>query len=277
MKSLRIFHSDNGTLVDLSSKLERYQVGEVSFELVSADDYLFIGARLPFNHLYFAFNTLNATTSNPSVDYWDGDEWVAAVEISDETNGMTQNGFVEWVPDEDDSWSMESTSDDGETITGLESVKIYDRYWVRIGFDADIDAGTELKWVGNVFCDDDDIGSEFPDLNRDNVKTAFMAGKTDWQEQCVRASELLVQDLINAGKVIGAGQILNREDYRNACVMKTAEVIYRSMGGDYSDEADKCRAEYKIRMASIRSTVDKNLDAKEQVSERSNMTGFMSR
>lgn len=275
---LRILYSDNGSLTDLSTKLNDYAVGSHVFNAFNKDqDAIFIGSRAPFNHLYFKPSVLSATTPNIlSVSYWDGDSFEDAVEVIDETLGFTVAGFVTFVPDKDKSWSMESTNHGGDQVTGLTSVKIYDRYWIKLTFSANFSATTALAWVGRKFSDDTDLGYEFPALIATDVKTS--AGYANGYEALhIKAAEVLVQDLIKKEVIFDKGQILEREQFKNASVQKVAELIYNIWGDDYVDNRNDARKEYDQRLDSSIYLIDNNSNAIEEVQERVTRQGWLSR
>lgn len=274
---MRVFFSDNGSLIDLTANLTRYDATVSSLGIVAAEDAVYIGQRLPFNHLYFKMGTANTANVTTTAAYWDGDAWIPVVELRDETAGLSASGFMTWVPDRDKSWTRESTNYDSDSITGLTGVVVYDLYWLKLTFSGNFTGSPTIQWVGNLFADDTDLGAEFPDLVRTNVLTSFKAAKTDWQEQHVRAAEVMAQDIVNAGVVLGKQQILVREDYRPAAIQKVAEIIMRSFGTDYVEPANAARNEYKHRLAMARATVDRNNNATEDVAERFSKTGFMTR
>ena len=273
----RIIFSDNGTLNDYSVALNKYEASTENFVLVAAEDYLFVGSRFPFNSLFFKMGTVNSNSSTMSVHYWDGDEWQAVVNIIDETEGLTQDGNVTFYPDLDENWMREHTNYNGETITGLSGITIYNQYWIRISFSADLSAGTTLRYIGNIFCNDDDIYSEYPDFRSPNVLTSFKSGKTDWEEQRYKASRILIQDLVDKKIITEGGQILNRSDYAEACVSKTAEIIYNSFGDDFKDQKLEAHKEYNARLSKRVHRVDLNGNALEDISESRNETGFLNR
>jgi len=270
------FPDPSAGLNDYSTELSNYQSGTKN-PTIGATTYLYISSRQPFNSAYIKFSTASAASANINVSYWDGDTWRASVETIDETAGFTQSGNVTWSTNRDYSWSKEHTNYNGETITGLSSVVVYSQYWVRIGFDGSLDAGTTLSWIGNLFCEDDDIEAEFPDFGLSSTKTSFEAGKTDWEEQRVIASRELVKDLIDKKIINDGGQILNRRDYREACVQKTAEIIFRSFGDDFIDQRRDARNEYKSRLNRRIHRVDLNSNALEDDAESNNETGFLNR
>jgi hypothetical protein len=274
----RILYSDNGTLSEWTPELEKFQSGSQTFSLVSAEDAIYIGSLFPFNHKYFKMGaTPNAETASIAVKYWDGDEFVDVVNVVDETSvsgaSLGQSGFITWTPDEDKLWSMEHTED----ITELNTIKIYNMYWTKITFSADLTASVILSWLGQVFSDDDDLGSEFPLLNRAAMLTAFESGKTDWEEQHVKAAEILIKDLIESNVIDNRNQILLREKFKLASVSKCAELAFRGFGDDYADDRRDARQEYNSRKKLRVYMVDKNEDALLQNSEARTRHGFLSR
>lgn len=286
----RVLFSNNGTLEDFSVSLNNYLSGTKPFNYVAGEDYLFIGARLPFNHIYIKLNKPNTTTVTTKVEYWDGNNWVNTVEVIDETNGFNQSGHIQWTPNKDYQWSMESTNYSGETVTGLEDVVIYDRYWVRVSFNGNFQGleinndpnpstyeNVELSWVGNLFSNDSELGSIYPDLVRSTVLDAFKSGKTSWEEQAVMAGEILIQDLINNGIIIEKGQILDWRLFTKASIYKIAEMVFVSFGDDYIDQSKEARNYYKQYSQLKINRIDKNRDAIESHREAVETVGFLTR
>lgn len=274
-----VIHSNNGTLTDISKSVLKYASGTSAIaDWVAAQDYLYLGSRAPFNHAYFKLSVVSATASNVmTVQYWDGREWRDAHRVEDETSGFTASGFVTFYPDKRYSWEQESTNDQNETVTGLTTVNVYDLYWMRIKFSLDIPAGFTLAWAGQKFSDDDDLNAEFPDLVRANMLLAFGTGKTSWEEQHVKAAELTALDLIASEVVDWSGQILVREEFTLAAVMKVAEMIYGALGDDYVDQRDRAAREYKSRLDKSVYRVDKNQNAILDKGEDTQRVGFMTR
>ena len=137
--------------------------------------------------------------------------------------------------------------------------------------------GTELSWVGQKFSDDDDLGAEHPDLTLSSVISAYESGKTDWEEQHVRAAELIVRDLIGQKIIYSKNQILERETFMLPSVSKVAEIIYSAFGDDYSDQKAAARGEYKERFSKSIYDVDLNEDGDLSLKEMSFRQGFMKR
>ena len=270
----RFLYLDNGVLSDWTVALNNYKNGSKAMPFVANEDYLFIGSRLPFNHFYVKLTQSNAHISSLSIEYWGNNGWVPSVNTIDETDAFANSGFISFTPNRDTPWKREEKS---STIPQLSNVLIYDYYWLRITFVPDLHVNTSIDWIGNIFSDDNDLAAEFPDLVRSNVLTAYQAGKTNWQEQAVKAAEIIEHDLVNRGILDGNESILDREWYKNASVQKTAEIIFSAFGDDYVDQRARAREEYGLRLVKRLAGVDKNMNATEDVFERQVVTGFLSR
>lgn len=278
MRQTRVIYSDDGTLTDISTEMSNYHSGTYTFSgFVAAEDYIYIGNIVPFNHFYLKMDTASVASTTMSVAYWSGSGWTSVVEVEDETVGLTTDGFVTFVPNRSYGWSNANTNGQGQTVTGLSTLTIYDKYWIRVSFNNDLTADSVIGWLGQKFADDNDLGSEYPDLLRSTVLAAFETGKTDWEEQHVRSSELIVKELISKNIIYGKGQILDRSSFMLPTVSKTAEIIFNSFGDDYLDQKKAARDEYDLRMNKSIYDVDSNLDGELTGKEMSTRQGFMSR
>ena len=273
---LRTLFSDNSTISDISVNANDYHTGADVIAMVSAEDKILIGSYFPFNHLYLKMgSTVNALASVMTIKYWDGAEFRAVAELIDETKSsgatLAQSGFITFVPHKKHSWVKEDTVDidDNEEVTGLGTVKIYERYWIEITVSADLTAGTELEWIGNIFNKDDNtIDGLYPDLALSKTKTAYQTGKTDWEEQRVLAAEEIIDDLKKANIIVSAGHILERSDFRLAEVHKVAAIVYNAFGSARDEERAKASSKYKNALAGFAATIDKNENARSDSSER---------
>lgn len=269
----RVIFSNNSVLEDFSISMNNYHSGSEVMDFIATEDKLFIGSRFPFNSIYLKVATGNTLSSELSIKYWDNSNFSSAVEVIDETSvlgaSLSKSGYITFVPQKNKKWAWEDTVDDNGAVNvdGLGSVTIYDSYWIEISFSGDLDVNTSLEWIGDLFCDDADLDSEFPFLAKSNVKTRFEAGKVDWEEQRVRASEILVDDLISS-KVINSGDnLLERRKLMPSCVSKTAEIVFNAFGDDYKDNKQDARVEYKSRIKKDLFSVDRDGDARLSVSE----------
>lgn len=269
----RVLFLDNGVVNEWSPNLNNYNSAAKVFPFVAGQDYLYIGSKLPFNHLYFKLEELNVISSTMSVEYY-SNGWNSVVELIDETNGFTESGFITFTPNRNSPWVMKPYSNE---VSGLSSVIIYDEYWLRISFSNSLTSTTSIKWLGNILSDDYDLGAEFPDLIKSEVMYSYKSGKTNWQEQHIKAAEIIENDLINKGVIDGQESILHKEWYRTASVQKTAEIIFSAFGDDYIDQRAAAREEYKARLTKRLARVDKNQNGSEEVEESRNVSGFLSR
>lgn len=272
----RFIFNNNSVIKDLTVGLNKYDDTSTAFAYQSGD-YLYINSSLPFNNIFIKVGSPNAVATTMSVGYWTTDGWISAIEVIDETNGLFQSGRVTFTPNRDKGWEKEDTNYSGNTIDGLESLNIYTSYWIRISFNQTLTSTTRLDWIGQIFSDDDDLNAEFPNLNRNNVRQAFQAGKTSWEEQHVRAAELIIKDLEDNQILNSGNQILIASEFKNASVQKVAEIIYTAMGDDYADQKTEARREYQSRLSRRIARVDRTAQAIVTNSEKGNETGFLRR
>ena len=282
MNNLRIFFSDNSVLTDFSSSLNYYGGSGKAVTYTVAQDYIYIGQRSPFNHIYIKLgDTVNAVTANMTAQYWDGKDWIDAVEIIDETSvsgkSLAQSGFISFVPNKDKAWEAEDTNYQGSSVTGLTTLVIYDQYWMRLKFNATLTPAIVLKWLGYKFCNDSDLAAEFPDLSRQKVRDIYSSGLTTYEEQIIRASDLIVSDLISKQVIDEVGNILVKDQFKLPCVSKLAELIYQTLGDDYDDNRIIARSEYDKRMDKSIFKVDTNNNAILDKKENNIRSGFLSR
>lgn len=259
----RIIFEDNVTLIDRSIPLSNISSETTTLPVVAAEDYLYIGSDLPFNHRYFEVSTANATTSAVSVSIWDGSNWVAAVDVLDQTSvsgkTLAQSGIISWATDRTKSWGKEDTTED---IPALASLKIYDMYWVRIGFSADLSGTTALQYVGHKFANDDDLINYYPDLGTSGAMTTYKAGKTNWNEQHVLAAEEIILKLRKDRKLISPSQLFDWTLFNLAAIHKCAEIIFRAFGQDYDEVRKNANADYHKAFSGIDFGVDRDIDGR---------------
>jgi len=274
--NFRFIHDNNGTLADTSVNVNNYYSGTTgSIAFVAADDKLYIGSIQPFNSMYFKLSTAASTDGGISIKYWDGSTtWRSAVEVHDETVGFTSSGYISWQVDRQYGWSREDTVDGSGAarIAALSSVTIYDMFWAEITFATD--ETFVLDWIGQIFSNDNELQTEYPELLNTSLLTAIESGKTDYEEQNVRASRILVDDLITKGIIKHQSNILDKDKLTTIAVCKVAELVYNMLGDDYIDQKREARNEYRSRLKKVLFNVDANSDADLSVGERKTKQGF---
>jgi len=245
----------------------------------SLEDALYIGSDLPFNHRHIEMTVTNAQIANWSVSSWNGSLFIPCVDVIDltKTLGTTtlgQSGILAWTPDRQKSWFGEDTT---ENMKGeLSTLKIYNLYWVKLTLSANLSVTTEIKYVGHKFSNDADLEAQYPDFADSNFKMAFKSGKTNWIDQTILASEMIIQDLRKSRVIMSSSQILDWREFAMASVHKTAEIVFRAMGDDYKDQLKTAQAAYKAALESA-SNLDGNLNATIDPKERANSVGYFSR
>lgn len=276
LSSNRVIWNDGGTLKDLSTLLNNYLSGTKVIDLVAATDFLYIGSDVPFNHRFINVAVANAAASVPTVEIWDGNSWVAAVDVIDQTAvagaTLAQNGILKWVTDKNKTWGKEVSTED-MAASGLQTLKIYNMYWVRLSFSGNLTGTFALKYVGHKFSKDEDLGAYYPDLNRSAVMTSFSAGKTTWDDQHVAAAEEIFLDLRQKRELWAKGQIFDWEPFTMCSVHKVASIIYSAFGEAYRAQKDDADERYESALdGALSQGIDKDEDGHLDLSEQQGFT-----
>lgn len=255
----RIIWSDNGVLKDLSIQLSNFASDLAVIDIKAAEDAIYLGSDMPFNHRYFHLGVANDIDSSPSLSIWSGSAFEPTVDKLDQTvdstlaKTMAKNGILSWVPEISKFWGREQTT---EHIPALSTLKIYQMYWAKLTFSADLKPTFSLGYVGHRFCNNDDLYSRFPDLANTDLLNSFKSGKTDWVEQQILASETVVRDLRADQKLWSINQVLEWERFQEAACYKTAEIAYSAFGKDYADDVASARKYYKEALGQSRGGID---------------------
>lgn len=255
---------------DISLAVNDFRAGTQAFVYTSGQ-YLYIGSPLPFNNLWFELGTANVNAATTSVSMWFGNAWVAAVDMNDDTAGLTRSGRLSWNTDRLKGWDLEQTSED---VTGLTSFKIYWKYWLRLSFSASFSVGTTLKYIGQKFSNDVVLPSFYPDLMQTAILTSFASGKTTWDEQHYMAAEQIVADLKTRGIICDKGQVLDWSIFTNAACHKVAQIVYQAFGQPYLDQLKRAGDSYREAMNIKYFPVDRNANGSLEPVERTISTAY---
>lgn len=280
LRNSRVIFNDNGTLRDMTVELGDILSGTYLFNYTTSQDYLYIGSETPFNHKYFDLYSVNAVSTNITVEIWTGTQWLAAVDVLDETKvsgvSFAQSGRISWSINQDDnSWSRDDTDD--MSNSGLETLNIYGLYWVRLSWSATMTGTTTLSYVGHKFSDDTDLEAQYPDLARSELKTAFKAGKTTWKDQALIAAENIIHDLIQRNVINNGSQIIEWNLFRRASTHQVAAIIFRAFGDDYQNDLIQALKDYKEAMDIKVFKVDYNKNAMLDDSETRSISSVLTR
>lgn len=282
----RIILLNDGDLTDLSKDLnDAASASDATQEILAADDgYLYLGSDLPFNHRYFDMTVDGENSVAPSaietIEVWDGNEWVEAVDVIDQTvldnATLGQSGIVSWTLDRNQSWVQEDSTED-MTDSGLEDLKIYGMYWVRIGFTVNLGSGLSINYIGHKFAKDSDLGAYYPDLIRASVMAAHTEDKTDWNLQHIIAAEEICRELRKARVIWNPNQLFNWEQFNLAGIHKCAEILFSSFGEAFEEQRKIALGKYKSEVNQGVFVVDRNENGRVEEVERRPYIGMVRR
>ncbi len=258
---------------DISERVNDYRTGTYTFPY-ETDEYLYVGSIFPFNNLFFELGTLNIVAASVSIDIWFGNAWVPAVDILDQTSGLTASGRIQWNTDDLKGWDLEQRS---EEVTGLTGSVIYNMYWARFSWSAALTASTSIKYIGQKFANDDILQSFYPDLGLSNIKTAFESGKTTWDEQHYMAAEHIIRDLKKRNIIKSRSQLLDHSLFVDASCHKVASIIYQAFGTPYFEQLQMADKKYSESINLRFFNLDVNADGSLEPVERGLSQAFMRR
>lgn len=272
----RIFYKDNTDLVDLSVNMNDFLNDSYTFNVEASNDAIFIGSILPWSNRYFSVKTANTDTSSLIIETWDGNSFTPSFDLIDETISseitMSEAGLVRFTPDKDISWVREYES---FQIPELSSTYVLRMFWTKITFTQD--CSFTLDYIGQKFCDDNDLYAQYPDLDKPELRERYKSGKTDWSEQAFIASNYIIKDLSKRSLAISEHQVLSPELFEDPCIHKTAEIIYAAFGEGYRDDRNLARKAYEDMMDIKMHHIDKNQDGRLQLAEATMSTGYLRR
>jgi hypothetical protein len=179
--------------------------------VVSDSAFLYIGHPFKFGSRYIKIGTANETPRTFSLDQYDGSQWNSVEDFTDQTDALTQSGFISWVSRND--WAK------------VELAPLSDRelFWVRISADAALSGGSTIEGIANLFSDDDELRAWYPELVSDS--RFFPTGRTDFLEQHRAAKDMVVARLIDRNVIQYEGQVLDVSRYTMAAVHACAYLI----------------------------------------------------
>lgn len=274
---LRLLRSTNGTLNDQSLQNQE-DASTTLLDINAAQDCLYIGQQFPFNNLYIKSSVANALASNITIEYWDGSNWVFAVDILDGTkNGVStfaRSGCIQFSPNFHNRWQLVyDTSEANVAPSELTTVTIYNLYWIRIKFTGNLTPTTASKKICYAFTTHQQIGKR--DSTLVNYLPAFNV--TSWEDYIISASQDVISDLKRMNLIIDRGQVLKIEDVSSATDWKTIQSLYFELGGDYQINYTNATRRYEEAIDLKSFSFDMNKDAYQQPIETDYQQARMSR
>jgi hypothetical protein len=258
---------------DISTDTDDFRSGVANFNYATGQ-YLYVGAALPFNNLWIEMDTVNAIAAVPTIEMWYDGQWTPAVDVIDQTAGLTATGRIQWNTDIDKGWNIEQKS---SNVTGLSAFEIYNFYWLRLSWSATMTIGTKIAYIGQKFSTDSILRSFYPDLLLANVLDSYKTGKTNWNEQHFMAAEHIVRDLKKRGIIKARGQLLDYALFADASCNKVAEIVYTAFGIPYADAKKDAREKYDENLNITFYSVDQNADGRLDPEEKRISTNFGTR
>lgn len=205
---------------------------------IDVADSIFIGTPLPFNALYLRLGTtLNTVDSSMSFSFWDASTFRAFLSTQDGTKiaakTLAKSGVVQLIVKDE----YMPCSNDSVYVTGIEIDGYYDLYWTKISFSVKTSA-VNLLYIGQLFLESDEaLYMEYPDLKADQYKKAFSASKVDFLDQRIIATDRVISELIAKNVVCNPESFMDWRVMKEAALHKTAELIYKSLGIKYKEDA----------------------------------------
>lgn len=181
-------------------------------------DALYLAYKAPFTTRFFQFGQANTNAATLTVEYWNGSDWAAVKDLIDQTQGMTANGFLSWVNEDD--WATK----DAAPFADL------DLYWIRITTSANFSVGTTLQAVLNLFCDDSLVAALYPEIISD---TRFVPeGQSNFLSQYVVAVDMVVTRLKQDEIIQDENQIIDVNQVSLAAAHFAAWAILNPIAND---------------------------------------------
>jgi hypothetical protein len=274
----RVFLSKSGVFEDITYEVSEFLELSETLEL-QANDYIYLATEAPFNSRYFHFLTPNDVAVGFDVQIYDGNQWFDAVDLIDETKGLTQSGQIRFAIDlygERNAWGLSDSKD----VTDVPAdVNVFQKYWMRVKVLSTLHLSTSLSFLGLKFSTDADLFSIYPELRNTSLMNAWKTGKANWNEEHFSAADHIIMKLRDMG-VIGTRsgfKIMDTQYIKLPSIHKCAEIVFTGLGPAYKDRAELAHGKFLDAMNMKYFNVDINGDGQLSKYERRAKTGFFSR
>ena len=268
---IRILRKDGVATIEDYSYANQDEASKSDLNLIAATDCLLVGMQYPFNNFFLHLDTPNTLASVMKLEYWDGKAWTEAVDIMDGSSAggisLAKSGHVLFALDKQKTgWQKLVDPTQESHPAELDNLKIYDLYWLRISFSADLDPLTKLNELGFAFTTGEKLRSIKAEV--DKFMGAFKTGKTNWIPEILTASKMLVTEFKKAGLVLGPQQVVRMDDFWLPATYKTLWLIYNSLGPAYLETANQMAHQFYKTMNVDNITVDVNRNGQPDESEK---------
>lgn len=240
-----LFRDSISKLVDLTYKVTDIDDAGVNLNITASKE-LFIGSTFPFLSMYFGLGTnINAVASVMTPSIWNGSDFVDFPRWEDGTASaldatLSKSGMVRFISKD----TIAPARDNSNRVDGIEVDGWYDYYWTRFKFNATLD-DVDFKFIGVLLVEsDEEIYRFYPILKDQKYRTLINgnnASKTTWLDERIIASDLVCSELIKRGKVQSPFQFIDPRTLKEAAIHRTAELIFRALGGNKKDDVEMAR------------------------------------
>ena len=235
MEQLTVLHDNDSVFSEYS--FEAYDFGRDNFviDLVSADDYLYLGLYKPFNKIYTEFITANTVANEFIAEYYDGTTW-SVFTLNDYSKGFTRSGFLCW----------DRALDDWEATT----INSIEKFYIRLKPSADHDITTDLQGLNIVFSDDEDLKEEY-----EGITDYLLGSNTSFIKYHQAVRKRIVQKLRNEGKAkkgsddtllknVTEWDLLEPQEIREAAKFYCLEKIFDNISDSVEDKEYQLARKY---------------------------------
>lgn len=268
----RVFTFDGSSLTDVTIEANNFNSGDITLPS-DPDAAIYIGSDFAFNARHIEVVTANATATAPTVRLWDGDTFEEAVDIVDDTAVagacLGKSGRVSYVLPKGNAWKRDDTDRITQSGSDLSSLNIFDLFWAKLTWSAALDVGTAIRFVGIKFSDDEGLADFYPELLKSKALLAFgnPASRTTWDDIHVRAASAVIRELKRRNLIASENQILRAEQFEEAAIHKTAEIIFNAFGDNRKDNAVRAKKYFTEAIDQTRFDLDKNENIRLERSE----------
>ena len=259
---VRILKNIDATLTDLSFENQ----DDSSLPLIELDttDFLLIGMQYPFNNFFVDISTPNNNASALTLEYWNGSQWTAAVDVLDGTSlagaTMGRSGTVLFSLDRRYAGWSKVNNTKTDSLTELVTKDIYDLYWLKVSVSADLDVTTAIRELGFAWTSGSKMKQVKPEIDR--YMPSFESGKQSWNKEIMMASKMMITELKKADLAYGPQQVIRMDDFWLPATYKTLWLIYSSLGPAYLETANAMAHQFNKLINVNNITVDQNNDGR---------------
>ncbi len=259
-EEMRVLYYNGSSLGDIS--LENQDETTNITLATSLTKYIYIGQKSPFTSLFVYLNTANSIAATLDIEYWDGTTWRDVADKLDgtATSGVpfAKSGVIKWYLDDLYAWNKVIDTSKSIAPTELQTLKIYNMYWMRISSSTGLTAGANAKQLAYTFTSTQELNNY--DVEISGYYESFATGKTDWIREIITASKLTLMEMKRRGVIMHQGQLIDMDDFTVPASFKALELIYSNLGPSYVERRKLMQEEFAKAINIQRPIVDDNAD-----------------